>query len=185
MLYLHPAAERFAVAPVVPRDMARKGEDPMSGLLSNVGGIDSSLFQKPQSLKDLRGQGSPVKTTPEQRQSFQPQQHVRASPASDPRPTITSSASVGASKKPSQQFATHRAQTASESNRQLDALLGTSAPKSARSAYYTDSICLLKVIAERIDPFLGPKRLCPCRPAGLCAKLHGQHRRARNLRRQP
>lgn len=36
-------------------------EDPMFGLLSSVGGINSSRFQKPQAMKDQRGgQTSPV-----------------------------------------------------------------------------------------------------------------------------
>ena len=33
--------------------MARSG-DPMSGLLSGLGGIDPSLFQRPQAMKDMK-----------------------------------------------------------------------------------------------------------------------------------
>ena len=55
--------------------MARRSDDPMSGLLSSVGGIDSALFQRPQSLKDMKVQQpgtrpplavGPTRTAPEQ-----------------------------------------------------------------------------------------------------------------------
>lgn len=54
--------------------MAPSG-DPMSGLLSGVGGIDASLFQRPQAMKDMKAK-APVK---------QPQSEVGKAPIAPPQ----------------------------------------------------------------------------------------------------
>ncbi|KAK9820200.1 hypothetical protein WJX72_007422 [[Myrmecia] bisecta] len=56
--------------------MGHRDADPMSNLLSSVGGIDASLFRKPPALKDI------AKTTTT----------VKASPVAPPKPAVSSTA---------------------------------------------------------------------------------------------
>ena len=109
----------------------------MSGLLSSVGGIDSSLFQRPQSMKDMRSnQAPPVQKDPAPFAS-KPQQ-----PAPSTQPTASSS--YGFAYKGSQPSTANQvsprpgpasqsssragfsSQSKEATNSQLDALLGGS-----------------------------------------------------------
>ena len=135
----------------------------MSGLLSSVGGIDSSLFQRPQSMKDMRSnQAPPVQKDPAP-SAPKPQQ---AALSTQP----TASSSYGFAYKGSQpSTANHvsprpgpasqsssRAGFSSQSNEstnsQLDALLGGSVI--AKKGRYT---LLLRTSLDSV-------RLAMCRP---------------------
>lgn len=119
---------KLAYLPSAVSDMARKGEDPMSSLLSNVGGIDSSLFQKPQSMRDMRPQGSPVRKDAERPQSKTqlPQKPAETQPAYKSSPPLARSSERPSASAPSRPLkaSNAHAQAPSDSNRQLDALLG-------------------------------------------------------------
>jgi hypothetical protein len=107
--------------------MGRNGDgDPMYNLLSSIGGIDSTRFQRPQAMKDLRAQESPAKKGPGT--SGTSQSAVARPPSSQPSSSYNAEAASGivsprlqTSQKPSGVILSQ-----GNSNSQLDALLGDS-----------------------------------------------------------
>ena len=106
----------------------------MSGLLSNLGGIDSSLFQKPQSMKDMRTtQPMPAQQTSGigQNMSFQtasnkPSTSTYQSPGASQGQSAAGRPSAGIPSSQSQlrDSGTKLGPKTGNANSQLDALLG-------------------------------------------------------------
>ena len=98
--------------------MAQKGEDPMSGLLSNLGGIDSSLFHKPQAMRDQRKLTSPAST-------HRPQSSAQAESQLSARKHVPSMPSPGVGMTP-RQSSFRQAEKDSEADKRLSNMLGES-----------------------------------------------------------
>ena len=143
--------------------MSRKGEDPMSGLLSSVGGIDSSLFQRPQSMRDMRSNQVPPAQKDPTPSAPKPQQ---AAPSTQPTATPYGFAYKGSQPSTANQVsprpgpasqsssrAGFGSQSKESSNSQLDALLGGSVI--AKKGRYT--ICRGPLLLQSGLRCVGPK----------------------------
>ena len=115
--------------------MARKGEDPMSGLLNNVGGIDAGLFSKPQSMRDMRGQQAPssvpnrhnATTPPASKQGQSQWSSPEAVTARSEPHSWSGASSAGSRQAANQNQGTRQLKSGSaDANKQLSAMLGES-----------------------------------------------------------